>query len=618
MNASMVVKRFLRWLLFTLPLGAILFAIAGRLDLPMVWAFFALLSALTLMAVLIVDEEMARERMRRDQRGEDPVRLLLIRLLFLATFVIALLDVGRFHWSDTVPRPLQWAALAVVAASFLWTLLSVRANRFFVPVVRIQSDRGHRVVDAGPYAHVRHPGYLGMVLGAPACPLALGSWLALVPATMVAILFLRRTSHEDRFLRQHLDGYEDYSRRVRYRLLPGVWSWILVGAALLNACGTLMTTAPDPGDVMDGPLDGLTKEELAAFATGDAQFGKPFAIADGLGPIFNNVSCAACHSGDGRGRPENMLTRFSMGGDPVHHMGGPQLQERAIPGAYAEQLPGGVEWSRRLPPPVFGVGLIEAIPVADVLAHADEADANGDGISGRPNWVQPAEFVPAHEPGGGTGPQLGRFSRKAQVSSLIEQTVAAYAEDIGITSDFRTVENYDPLASPANAAADRVSDPELPAADVIAVVTYLRLLAPPAPGAMNASRERGRTVFASVGCASCHVPVLRTGPSKIRALANRDVALYSDLLLHDMGDGLADYRPDGSADGREWRTTPLWGLRVMREFLNGEAFLLHDGRARSVDQAIRLHGGEAQAARDGFIALPESDRKALLDFVESR
>ena len=395
----------------------------------------------------------------------------------------------------------------------------------------------------------------------------------------------------------------------------------LIAVAMLGAawgCGTLMTTAPDPADVMNGPLDGLTAQELAAFAAGDAQFEKPFAIAEGLGPIFNNVACAACHSGDGRGRPDNVLTRFSLGGDLVPHLGGPQLQERAIPGAQAEKLPAGVEVSRRLPPPVFGAGLIEAIPVDSILANADPSDANGDGISGRPNWVTAAEFVPAHETGGGPGLQLGRFSRKAQVSSLLEQTVSAYAEDMGITTDFRAVENFDPLASPANAAADRVADPELPAADVLAVVNYLRLLAPPAPGPTTASRERGRIVFGSAGCASCHVPVLRTGPSAIRAIADCQVALYSDLLLHDMGDGLADYRSDGSADGREWRTTPLWGLRVMRGFLNGEAFLLHDGRARSVDEAIRLHGGEALGARDAFMALPSVDRAALLDFVGSR
>jgi CxxC motif-containing protein (DUF1111 family) len=125
-------------------------------------------------------------------------------------------------------------------------------------------------------------------------------------------------------------------------------------------------------------------------------------------------------------------------------------------------------------------------------------------------------------------------------------------------------------------------------------------------------------LFAQTGCASCHVPSLPTGPSPVAALANRQADLYSDLLLHDMGDALADNRPDGSASGREWRTTPLWGLRLMRRFLNGEAFLLHDGRARTVDEAIRLHGGEALASRHAFVALSPAQRAALLDFVETR
>jgi CxxC motif-containing protein (DUF1111 family) len=119
-------------------------------------------------------------------------------------------------------------------------------------------------------------------------------------------------------------------------------------------------------------------------------------------------------------------------------------------------------------------------------------------------------------------------------------------------------------------------------------------------------------------CSACHVPTLSTGPHPVAGLANKPVNLFSDLLLHDMGEGLADHRPDGSASGREWRTTPLWGLRLMRHFLNGEAFLLHDGRASSVEEAILLHGGEAQAARDAFDALSAEQRAALLDFVESR
>jgi CxxC motif-containing protein (DUF1111 family) len=144
------------------------------------------------------------------------------------------------------------------------------------------------------------------------------------------------------------------------------------------------------------------------------------------------------------------------------------------------------------------------------------------------------------------------------------------------------------------------------------------MLAPPAPGAMTARRERGRDLFGAVGCAACHVPEYRTGPGPVAALADRPVVLYSDLLLHDMGDELADHRPDGQADGTEWRTTPLWGLRVIREFLNGDVFLLHDGRARTIEEAIEYHGGEGAMSRAAFRSLSTEDRAALVDFVGSR
>ena len=384
----------------------------------------------------------------------------------------------------------------------------------------------------------------------------------------------------------------------------------------LGACDRLMTTAPPRGDVFDAPLAGLSAAELAAFVEGDDQFALAFAPATGLGPVFNNVSCASCHSGDGRGRPENALTRFSRGGDLIRELGGPQLQERAIPGAEAETLPPGVETSLRLPPPVFGVGLIEAIPEADILANADETDADGDGVSGRPNFVIAPDFLPAHAAPG--TPLLGRFSRKAQVSSILQQTIEAYHQDIGITTDFITDDNFNPLASGATLAADRVPDPELATSAVHAVVAYMRMLAPPEPGRMTTRRIRGRDLFGQARCASCHVPAFQTGTSSIPALRGRTAQLYSDLLLHDMGPGLADGRPDGQANGSEWRTTPLWGLRIMSEFLNGQVFLMHDGRARSVEQAIRLHGGEADSARIAFEALPPADRAALIDFVESR
>lgn len=391
-------------------------------------------------------------------------------------------------------------------------------------------------------------------------------------------------------------------------------------AVVSLACSPLTTEAPRDGDVFDAPLPGLSVEELAAFTRGDAEFGRRFAPATGLGPVFNNVSCLSCHSGDGRGQLRNALQRIGAPADGfLRSLGGPQIQDKAVAGAVAERLPAGVPVSVRLPPPVFGVGLIEAIPDAAILAHADADDANGDGISGRPNWVTPADYTSPVEPGGGAdGVRLGRFGRKAQVSNLLEQVVEAYHQDMGITSDFRPHENGNPLAGVPAESGDQAPDPEVPGATVRAVVQYIRTLAPPSPGAEVSSRTEGRQLFASIGCAACHVPAYQTGPSRVAAITNRSVELYSDLLLHDMGDALADQRPDGGATGREWRTTPLWGLRLMRQFLNGRALLMHDGRAASVEAAILMHGGEAQAARDRFAALPSASRAALLDFVESR
>jgi CxxC motif-containing protein (DUF1111 family) len=384
-------------------------------------------------------------------------------------------------------------------------------------------------------------------------------------------------------------------------------------------CGDLATEAPDDGDVLDAALPGLSSPELAAFVRGDAEFERRFAPSTGLGPIFNNVSCASCHSGDGRGRLQNALQRIGTAeNDMLRSVGGPQIQDRAIPGAIAETLPAGVPVSLRLPPPVFGAGLIDAVPEAAILALADPDDRDGDGISGRPNWVTPSEYALPNVATNAVGERIGRFGRKAQTSSILEQTVEAYHQDMGITSDFRPRENHNPLSSVPIDAADRAVDPEIPPATVLAVVHYLRTLAPPRTGAETDQRRDGRALFTSVGCASCHVPTLQTGPSDIAALANKSIEVYSDLLLHDMGDALADNRPDGGATGREWRTTPLWGLRLMRQFLDGQALLLHDGRARSVTDAILLHGGEAKRSRDTFAALTEAQRRALLDFVESR
>jgi protein-S-isoprenylcysteine O-methyltransferase Ste14 len=216
-------QRLARWPLFCALLTLLALGIAGRRDLPMLNAFVAMCAVIALFATLRIDAGLARERRRRGQTGEDPLRLTLIRLLFAALFVVALLDIGRFHWSDSVPRELQLPALALAAAALTWILWAVSVNRFFIPVIRVQPERDHHVVSAGPYGQVRHPGYAGLALAAPASALALGSWWALLPAVALTSLFVARTAHEDRYLLAHLEGYASYTARVPWRLLPGIW-----------------------------------------------------------------------------------------------------------------------------------------------------------------------------------------------------------------------------------------------------------------------------------------------------------------------------------------------------------------------------------------------------------
>lgn len=392
----------------------------------------------------------------------------------------------------------------------------------------------------------------------------------------------------------------------------------LCAAALLGAvgCERIMTSAPPAGEVFSSPMDGLSGDLNAVFVQGDENFAKVFTVAEGLGPIFNNLSCEGCHPGDGRGTPQESFFRFSRGGDLLAGEGGPQHQDKSIPGVPLEEVPAGVEKSFRLPPAVFGMGLIEAIPVETILANEDPDDRDGDGISGRANWVLAPDFVPQTHVGGGPGLQLGRFSRKAQVSSLVQQVSAAYQQDIGITSDFLPEENPHPQAGSV-ALGDQVPDPEIPAATVLQTVMYVRLLSPSDQGERTAQVAQGEIVFVQLRCGSCHFPSMKTGPHWIPQLSEQEAHLYSDLLIHDMGPELADGRPDGDATGSEWRTAPLWGTRLVEEFLGGTPFFLHDGRATTLDQAIRLHGGEAQASRDAYAGLGGTEQQALLAFLGS-
>jgi protein-S-isoprenylcysteine O-methyltransferase Ste14 len=216
--------RFFRWLLVSLVIGGIVMALAGEWTSRYLWGFTLGMSGVFLYATLFVlDDDLARERFRPPSQGADAVALKRIRLSALATLVFAPLDSGRLHWSAPVPDLPRMIALAVSIGSFFLVVRAMMANRFFSPVIRVQGERGHGVIDRGPYAVVRHPGYFGMVLFAPTTALALGSWWALIPAGIYSSLILRRVFVEDRFLHANLAGYAEYAGRVRHRVIPGIW-----------------------------------------------------------------------------------------------------------------------------------------------------------------------------------------------------------------------------------------------------------------------------------------------------------------------------------------------------------------------------------------------------------
>lgn len=374
-----------------------------------------------------------------------------------------------------------------------------------------------------------------------------------------------------------------------------------------------MPEAPADDQLLDGPVAGLSAAEQARFLAGDIAFNDEiFTSATGLGPLFVSTSCGSCHAGDGRGHPFTSLTRFGQtdaNGNQYLGQGGPQLQHRALPGFSPEQVPAGAARTLLLPPPNTGLGFLDAVPDADLLALADPDDANGDGISGVPNWVVPPAYV-ALRSGSVVqdGRYIARFGRKGATYDLLQQTANAYNQDIGITSSYAPQDTYTGSAI----------DPEIATATVDDVVFYLRTLkAPIQRDRGEAQVMAGEQIFSSVGCAKCHTPELHTGASSIAALADRTIRPFSDLLLHDMGPELDDGYTEGSALTSEWRTPPLWGLGLSPTSQGGSYFLLHDGRAGSIEQAIEAHGGEGRSSREAFQQLSTPDRDALLRFLES-
>ena len=409
------------------------------------------------------------------------------------------------------------------------------------------------------------------------------------------------------------------------------------------------------------PAPSLSNTERRTFEVGDSFFTQNWVSApastegrDGLGPTFNAFACSSCHLHDGRGAPPDepdnlgLLLRLSIPGagpleGPLPHPDyGGQLQVRSLPGVppegrmalsyeYIEGAYGDGEpfelrlptysiaepafgplgddllMSPRLAPQIVGMGLLEAVPAAVIRSAADPDDSDGDGISGRANEVAGVDGEIT----------LGRFGWKAGRATVEQQVAAAFAGDIGITSplfpDGQLPGGADrPAGRPPTAAA-----PELTPSRLASVTLYARTLAVPALRDPDDEQvRRGFALFGEFGCASCHFPTVETGPSDIEALAYQVIHPYTDLLLHDMGLGLADGRPEFGADGREWRTPPLWGLGLIEE-VNGRRFLLHDGRARTPAEAILWHGGEAEAAMEAFRDASAEERADLLRFLES-
>ena len=388
---------------------------------------------------------------------------------------------------------------------------------------------------------------------------------------------------------------------------------IFVLLVSIVACQKVLPGVPPDDELLDGTVEGLTGEQNQIFLRGDIAFNdEVFTPATGLGPVFVATSCGTCHAGDGKGHPFTMLTRFGQTdatGNKFLHLGGPQLQHRAIPGFIPEQIPAGATSSKFMPPANTGLGFLDAVPDALLLALADENDANGDGISGRPNWLRiPGYANPRPATVEQSGKYIGRFGKKGAAYDLLQQTANAYNQDIGVTSIFEPYDTY----------SGHEIDPEISSQTVQDVVFYLKTLkAPIQRNQDNPDVINGKQVFTNIGCAKCHTPQLVSGTSSIAALSNKTFFPYTDLLLHDMGAGLDDGYTEGSATTAEWKTPPLWGLGLSKNSQGGQYFLLHDGRAKSIEEAITLHGGEANQSRNNFQQLSAVQKSQLIKFLES-
>lgn len=434
-------------------------------------------------------------------------------------------------------------------------------------------------------------------------------------------------------------------------------------------------------DAFSRPSSNMGFEGEGNFRIGNAIFRKVWVSSpastkssDGLGPLYNARSCQRCHLKDGRGHPPeanwpddnavSLLLRLSVPengktnadvqagraktvAEPNY---GGQLQDHAVQGHDGEGRPhfayketsvtlgdGKVVTLRkptttvvngaygplhpetmisvRVAPQMIGLGLLEAIPSKNILANVDPEDKNSDGISGRANMVWSVE----HEK-----KMLGRFGWKAGQPTLRQQSADAFKGDMGLSTTLFPLASGDCTKTQTKCLnAPNGNTPEQDNVEVgdqllDFVVTYAANLAVPGRDDSDVAEVRaGKSVFQNIGCASCHTPSWTTGKHPTQPhLSNQRIWPYTDMLLHDMGDGLADNRPEHDANGHEWRTPPLWGIGLTKT-VSGHTYFLHDGRARNLTEAILWHGGEAKAARDGFVALSTAERQALLRFLNS-
>ena len=368
-------------------------------------------------------------------------------------------------------------------------------------------------------------------------------------------------------------------------------------------------TRPLPGD----PLPGITSGDFEEFRLGLEDFTEVETAEDGLGPAFNGASCAVCHSVPAIGGAgvvaEVRAARRDEHGEFVAlaPTSGSLFQIFSIPTHTCQPVipPEANVISRRVPIPLFGAGLVEAIPDETLLALDDAGDRDRDGISGRAAVI--TDIATGRR-------RVGRFGWKSQQATLLAFGADAYRNEMGITNDLFPEELAFGISREQMKLCDRIPDPEdqpdrrTRRRGIDNFEAFMKFLAPPGRGPIDETVRAGEALFSAVGCASCHVPSLQTGPDPNPLFHRKVVPLFSDLLLHDIGTG--DGIRQEAAEPQEFRTPALWGLRLRRP-------LLHDGTAATIEDAIGHHGGEASAGLQRFLALPDDQRALLLAFLKS-